>query len=67
MSPQFFNNLVDLPELMGNADALWTMGLTLSALDTVVGLTIARYHTIQGDQVLTTMFAILRIAHTHWQ
>ena len=67
VTSEIFDDLVDLPEFTRDADVLRTMGLALATLDAVVGLTITRHYTIQGDQVLTTMFAILRIAHTHRQ
>jgi hypothetical protein len=43
------------------------MRLTLAALDAMIRLAIARNYTIQRNEILATMLAILSIAHSHRQ
>jgi hypothetical protein len=43
------------------------MRLTLAALDAMIRLAIARNYTVQRNEILATMLAILSIAHTHRQ
>jgi hypothetical protein len=44
---QAFNHFVDLTQFARDADVLRAMGLALPTLDTMVGLAVARYHTIE--------------------
>ena len=64
---QTLNQVVDLTKFTRDADALWTVGLTLATLNAVIWLTVARHDTIQRDEVLTAVLAVFRIACTVWQ
>ena len=62
---QLLYHLVNLGQFTRNLDALWAMRFTLATLYTMVGLTIARYDTIERYKVLTAMLTILRLTDAH--
>jgi len=49
---QCLHEFADLMELAGDADVLRTVGLTLAALDAVVGLAHTWYSTVEADEVV---------------
>ena len=61
MTLQALDELIYLVQLTGDADALRAMRFALAALDAVIGLAVAWHHAVEGDEILTTMFAIFRI------
>jgi hypothetical protein len=48
-------------------DALRTVGFALTTLDAMIWLSFTRHYPFQRNQILSTMIAVFRIAHTHWQ
>jgi hypothetical protein len=63
MALQLFDEIADLMQLAGDADALRTMGLTLVAADAVVWLPLPGDDTVEAHKILPAVLAILRVTH----
>ena len=64
---QLLYHLVYLRQLAWYMDALRTVGLTLSTLYAVVGLTVAGHGTVQRYQVLAAVLTVFRVTYPNGQ
>ena len=64
---QAFYHLIDLAQFAWYTNALRTMRLALATLNAMIRLTIAWNNSIERDEILAAMLAIIAIPYPHWQ